>query len=47
MNNWHLERLFYAHLHLAMLLCMLMAGAAIEAAFEEAACGSTVMYVCG
>ena len=44
MNNSHLERLFYSHyINLAMMLCVhLMDGAAIEAAFKETVCGSTV-----
>ncbi len=45
MNNSHLERLFYAHycyINLAMLCVHLMDGAAIEAAFEETTCGSTI-----
>ncbi len=41
MNNSHIERLFYAH-YCYINLAMLMDGAAIEAAFEEIACGSTV-----
>ncbi len=48
MNNSHLERLFYAHywlycyINLAILCVHLMDGAAIEAALEETASGSTV-----
>ena len=43
MNNSHLERLLYAHYCYIAMLCMhLMGGAAIEAAFEETTCGSTV-----
>ena len=44
MNNSHLERLFYAHYcYINLAMCVhLMDGAAIEAAFEETTCGSTV-----